>query len=129
MNAIDASRERPSGAGGQLAPLLAVVFVGFLVTGLALPVLPLYVHQGLGFGTFVVGLVAGSQFAVSLISRVWAGHYADTRGAKRTVIAGLVIAGAAGLLYLLSLRFRMAPVTSVTILLSGRALLGGAESF
>ena len=61
MNAIDASRERPSGAGGQLAPLLAVVFVGFLVTGLALPVLPLYVHQGLGFGTFFVGLVTGAS--------------------------------------------------------------------
>jgi quercetin dioxygenase-like cupin family protein len=28
-----------------------------------MPVLPLHVHQGLGLGTFVVGLVAGSQFA------------------------------------------------------------------
>ena len=35
----------------------------------------------------------------------------------------------AGLLYLLSLRFIGTPVTSVTILLLGRALLGGAESF
>jgi hypothetical protein len=28
------------------------------------------VHNGLGFSTFVVGLVAGSQFAASLISNV-----------------------------------------------------------
>jgi ketopantoate reductase len=37
------------------------------------------VRQGLGLGTFVVGLVAGSRFAASLGSRVWSGHYADSR--------------------------------------------------
>jgi transposase len=50
-------------------------------------VLPLHVHQGLGLSAFVVGLVTGSQFAASLISRVWSGHYADSRGASRGRIA------------------------------------------
>jgi MFS family permease len=112
-----------------LLPIMAVVLIAFLIIGLALPVLPLHVHQGLGFGTFVVGLVTGSQFAASLISRVWSGHYADTRGAKRAVVAGMLTAAASGLLYLLSLRFVGAPLVSVTILLLGRALLGAAESF
>ncbi|MBL6080313.1 arabinose transporter [Belnapia sp. T18] len=112
-----------------LMPIMVVVFVAFLVVGLALPVLPLYVHQGLGLGAFVVGLVAGTQFAASFVSRLWAGHYADSRGAKRAVIVGLLMAAASGLLYLLSLRFTYAPVASVSILLAGRALLGGAESF
>ena len=110
-------------------PIMGVVLVAFLVIGLALPVLPLHVHQGLGLSTFVVGLVTGSQFAASLISRVWSGHYADSRGAKRAVVVGLLTAVAAGLLYLLSLRFVGTPWLSVTILLFGRALLGGAESF
>jgi MFS family permease len=112
-----------------LLPIMGVVLVAFLVIGLALPVLPLHVHQGLGLSTFVVGLVAGSQFAASLISRVWSGHYADSRGAKRAVVVGLLTAAAAGLLYLLSLRFVGTPWLAVTILLFGRALLGGAESF
>src|SRR3954451_12055728 len=112
-----------------LLPIMAVALVGFWVIGLALPVLPLHVHQGLGLGTFVVGLVTGSQFAASLISRVWSGHYSDSRGAKRTVIAGLLMAVGAGLLYLVSLSFVGVPATSATILLLGRALLGGAESF
>jgi MFS family permease len=112
-----------------LLPIMVVVLIVFLIIGLALPVLPLHVHQGLGLGTFVVGLVAGSQFAASLFSRVWSGHYADSRGAKREVVAGLLTAAVAGLLYLLSLRFIGAPWLSVTILLLGRALLGGAESF
>jgi MFS family permease len=112
-----------------LLPVVVAVFVAYLVIGMAMPVLPLHVHQGLGFDTFVVGLVAGSQFAASLISRLWAGHLADSRGAKGAVVAGLVAAAGAGLLYLLSLRFTGTPVTSVTILLLGRGLLGGAESF
>ncbi|MGV7216508.1 arabinose transporter [Bradyrhizobium sp. UFLA05-112] len=112
-----------------LLPIMGVVFVAFLVIGFALPVLPLHVHDGLGFDSFVVGLVAGSQFAASLISRPWAGHYSDSRGAKRGVIAGLLAAAASGLLYLLSLGFSGAPLSSVTILFLGRGLLGGAESF
>ncbi|HTS53105.1 MAG TPA: arabinose transporter [Burkholderiales bacterium] len=114
---------------GALLPIVAAVFIAYLVIGLAMPVLPLHVHQGLGLGTFVVGLVAGSQFAASLISRFWAGHHADSRGAKHAVATGLVVAVLAGLLYLLSLRFVSQPEMSVAILLLGRALLGGAESF
>ncbi|HEV2160224.1 arabinose transporter [Bradyrhizobium sp.] len=112
-----------------LLPIMAAVFLAFLVIGVAMPVLPLHVHDGLGFSTFVVGLVAGSQFAASLVSRPWAGHFSDRRGAKRAVIAGLVAAAASGLLYLLSLDFTEAPLASVTILLLGRGLLGAAESF
>src|SRR3954454_20169656 len=112
-----------------LLPIMGVVLVAFLVIGLALPVLPLHVHQGLGFSTFVVGLVTGSQFAASLISRVWSGHYADRRGAKRAVVLGLLTAAVGGLLYLASLGFASAPSISVAILLVGRAVLGAAESF
>jgi MFS family permease len=108
---------------------MAAVFIAFLVIGIALPVLPLHVHRGLGFGTFLVGLVAGSQFAVAIVSRVWAGRRADASGPKHAVIAGLMIAAGAGLLYLLSLYFVAAPAISVTILLIGRALLGVGESF
>jgi MFS family permease len=107
---------------------MAAVFVAFIVIGLAMPVLPLHVHQGLGLGTFLVGLVAGSQFAAAILSRVWAGRHADTRGPKHAVIAGLAIAAAAGLLYLVSLSVA-SPSVSVTILVLGRALLGVGESF
>ena len=118
-----------SAAITALLPLMAAVFVAYLVIGLAMPVLPLHVHQGLGFGTFVVGLVSGTQFSAALFSRVWAGQHADSRGAKHTVLTGLSVAVAAGLFYLISLRFVAKPEASVAILLVGRALLGGAESF
>src|SRR6059058_4789019 len=112
-----------------LLPIMGVVFMAFLIIGLAMPVLPLHVHEGLGLSTFVVGLVAGSQFAASLVSRVWAGRHADLRGAKHAVVAGLVASTGAGILYTLSLHFASAPAISVAILLLGRALLGAGESF
>jgi MFS family permease len=120
------SNRRPSAA---LLPVMAAVFIAFIVIGLAMPVLPLHVHQNLGLGTFVVGLVAGSQFAAAIASRVWAGRQSDTRGAKAAVTTGLLIASAAGLFYILSLKFANAPTSSVSILLLGRALLGVGESF
>jgi MFS family permease len=112
-----------------LLPIMIMVLVAFLVIGLALPVLPLHVHQDLGYGTFVVGLVTGSQFAASLFSRVWSGNVCDRRGPKYSVIFGLVAASAAGLLYLLSLWFTAHPIIALSVLLAGRAVLGGAESF
>jgi MFS family permease len=112
-----------------LLPIIAVLFIAYLVIGLAMPVLPLHVHHTLGLSTFIVGIVAGSQFAAALISRMWAGHYADRRGPKHAVVAGLLVTTAAGLFYLLSLPFIDEPQTSVAILLIGRALLGVGESF
>lgn len=112
-----------------VGPVISVVFIGFLIVGFAMPVLPLHVHDGLGMSSFVVGLVAGSQFVASLLSRVVAGQFSDSRGPKRAVAIGLIGATFSGGLYLLSLAFRETPVMSVGVLLVGRALLGAAESF
>ena len=119
----------PRSVAAALAPLMAAVFVVFLVTGVALPALPLHVHDRLGLGAFAVGLVGGSQFAASLVSRVWSGAYSDRRGAKRAVTLGLVMAACAGLIYLASLLFAGSPYVSAAILVAGRGLLGGGESF
>ncbi len=112
-----------------LMPVLTAVLIGFIIIGVALPVLPLHVKDDLGYGTFVIGWVAGTQFAASLISRVWAGGYSDRHGAKKGVMAGLIAATASGGLYLASFWLISIPAFSVTILLAGRAVLGGAESF
>lgn len=109
-------------------PIMIVVFVAFLVIGMALPVLPLHVHQVLGFGPSVVGLVAGGQFVAALLSRLWAGSVSDTRGPKLAVTLGLVAAAIGGIFYLISLRLLEQPVSSVSLLLVGRTLVGGAES-
>ncbi|MFL6967231.1 arabinose transporter [Pseudomonas alvandae] len=112
----------------RLLPLTLTVFIGFLTIGLQLPVLPLHVHDTLGMGTLVIGLVVGAQFAAALLSRAWAGNFADMRGGKRAVMAGLVTAAVSALVYLLSLAFVATPVLSVWLLLVGRVLLAVGES-
>ena len=112
-----------------LLPIMAVVAIAFVIIGLVLPVLPLHVHFGLGLSTFIVGIVTGSQFVASLLSRVWAGQFADRSGAKRAVIVGLLAAVVSGLLYLASLAVTGRPWVAVAVLLAGRAILGAAESF
>ena len=113
----------------ELLPLMAIVLVAFLVIGAALPVLPLFVRDILGFGPTMVGVVAGCQFAAALIARIWSGQAADRKGAKWAVMAGLAGAALAGLLYLCAFGLLGLPRVSIAILLAGRAVLGGAESF
>jgi MFS family permease len=108
---------------------MVVVLVAYLIIGLAMPVLPLYVHQELGLNTFLVGVAAGVEFAAALLSRFWSGRYADTRGARRAIVVGLLMGAAAGAFYLASLRFAHTPGAAIGILLVGRVFLGGAESF
>lgn len=115
--------------GLPLLVLMTLVFLVYLVIGMALPVLPLHVHQTLGMSTFIVGLVVGFQFAATLVSRIWAGTFADKNGAKRAILIGLFVAVLSGLFYLSSFYLSASPRGSILLLLVGRALLGGAESF
>jgi MFS family permease len=118
-----------STSAAVLLPVMSVILGVYVVMGMAMPVLPLYVHQGLGFGPFVVGLVSGTQFAAAMFSRLWAGQHADTKGPKRALVTGVLVAAASGLVYVLSFYFASEPRTSVGILLLGRAVLGLGESF
>jgi MFS family permease len=111
-----------------MLPITLAVFVGFLTIGLPLPVLPLHLHYTLGLSNVLVGVGVGGQFAASLLSRAPAGAFADTRGSKRGMIFGLLIAALSGLAYLASLAFVVTPAVSFAVLLLGRALLGCGES-
>jgi MFS family permease len=125
------TKEKPENcqaARSFLRPM-AAVFSVFLVTGAALPVIPRHIHSDLGFGVFVVGLVSGGQYVVALASRLWAGAVSDRRGPKFAVMTGLVMVAIAGAFYLLSWAVPNSPLLSVAILLVGRAVLSGAESF
>lgn len=88
-----------------LLPIVISVYIGFLIIGMQMPVLPLHLHGTLGQSTLVVGLVIGSQFVAALLSRSWAGNFADIHGAKRAMVIGLLVTAGSGILYLLSLLF------------------------
>ena len=112
-----------------LLPIMVIMLLSFATIGMALPALPLHVRDQLGMGPVAVGLISGSQFGASLLCRPWAGLFADRNGGKQAVVAGLIAAAVAGGLYLVSLQLVGSPMASAALLLIGRGVLGGAESF
>lgn len=111
----------------RLAPLCAAMFLGFLTVSLPLPALPLHVTGHLGFGTAVAGLAVGLQSLATLLTRPWSGRMVDGRGARTTLLRGLVLCSAAGLVTLASTAL-VQPAASLAILLAGRVVLGMGES-
>ena len=110
-------------------PALLCIAMVFLITGASLATLPLYISQDLGYGPSVVGFVAALQFIVALMSRVWAGRMADTKGPKAALIVSLAMTFAAGAFYLGSTALADTPPVALAVLMGARVLLGAAESF
>ena len=59
-------------------------------------VLPSVVHLQLGFNTVLAGLAVSAQYVATVLSRPQAGRMADSVGARRTVLSGLVACGISG---------------------------------
>ncbi|WP_413740552.1 MFS transporter [Sodalis sp. RH14] len=104
-------------------------FVNYLSIGLPLAVLPGYVHNHMGYSAFWAGLVISLQYLATLLSRPWAGRYADRVGPKRIVVLGLFGCLLSGVFYLLSLLGDALPVAALILLCAGRVILGIGQSF
>ncbi len=101
------------------AGIFAATMLALLAVGAVLPVLPHYVRGPLGGTDVVVGVVIGCYAVTGLFFRPFAGRIADTRGRRRTVVLGSLLAALAGLLYLVPL--------GVGGLIAARLILGAGE--
>ena len=90
---------KPRPALAAFAGIFVVTMLGLLAVGATLPVLPRYVKGPIGSTDLAVGIVSGAFAATGLAFRPLAGHLADARGRRLTVMAGAVLSAVAGLLY------------------------------
>ncbi len=109
-----------------LLPFSLIVFLGYSAIGIPLSTLPLQVHDVLGYGTTMVGVVIGLSAAVTLLTRQVAGGLSDRRGPKFAVLAGLGTAALTGVAYWLSTVLPSGP--GLAALLVGRLVLGLGDS-
>jgi MFS family permease len=105
--------------GLSFAGVFAATFCGLVAVGAVLPVLPRYIHGPLGSGDLAVGIVIGAYAVTGLLLRPVAGRFADTRGRKPTVLAGIALVALSGLLYL--------PSLGIAGLIAARLVLGAGE--
>lgn len=112
----------------RIISVVVFTFFCYLSIGLPLAVLPGYVHNHLGYSSFIAGLIISLQYFATLISRPQAGRYADLLGPKKVVLVGLLLCGASGLFSLLAVMFDASPLTRLILLAVGRVVLGVGES-
>ena len=108
--------------------IIATLFCGYLCVALPLPTLPLFIHDKLHFSTLIVGLVIGTQFLATVLTRGYAGRLTDQHGGKRSALQGAATCALGGLLYLVSATPTLSPPTSLIILILGRLAAGLGES-
>jgi len=112
----------------KLLPLDIAVFLVYLTVGAPLPVIPLFVHDQLGFDPFIVGIVIGAQAAATLLARPLAGGVSDRRGTKAAVIVGSLICAFAGIFYFAATLFASNQPASLAAVIAGRLVLGLGDS-
>ena len=112
----------------RLLPLDIAVFLVYLTVDAPLPVIPLFVHDRLGFDPLIVGIVIGAQAAATLLARPLAGGLADRRGTRAAVIVGALISALAGVFYFASTFLESSPMASLAAIIAGRLALGLGDS-
>src|SRR5579863_7177695 len=81
----------------RILPTSLQIFLCYFAIGLPMAVLPSVVHLRLHFNTVLAGLAISFQYVATVLSRPQAGRMADSVGARKTVLTGLVTCGLSGL--------------------------------
>jgi MFS family permease len=105
-----------------------LMFLGYLVIGLLLAILPSFVHLRLGLTPVWAGIVASAQYASTLLSRPRAGLMTDVIGPKATLLSGQAAFLVSGSLLLISALLQHRTALCISALLLSRVVLGYGES-
>ncbi|UVA78034.1 arabinose transporter [Pandoraea commovens] len=118
----------PANATALLVRFSLNVFLACLTIGMSLSVVPLFVHDTLGYHNVIVGFAVGVQSLATVLTRKFAGRTADQRGARVALMRGLVFVGLSGIALLATSLISAAAEPRLAVLTLARLLLGVGES-
>lgn len=112
----------------SLAKLGLTMFLTYLSVALALPVISVFVTQQLKLANWMGGLAVGISFLSTILSRHYAGYYADVKSSKKCTFLGIIIYMLAAAICAASAFGGLPILLAFAILIAGRLLLGFGES-
>jgi len=108
---------------------VAFTFIAYTSIGLSLAVLPVFIHQNLGFSAIVAGIVISLQYVTTFLCRMFAGNMVDKRGPKPAVTMGMAAFTISGIMLLFAWLLRDMPLISLGMLVVTRLITGIGEGF
>ncbi len=106
---------------------VSLTFIGYFIIGLSLAVLPIFIHQDLGFSATVAGLVISLQYLTTFMLRGYSGKIVDTKGPKQAVVMSMTGFTITGFVLILAYYFKFSPFICLGFLIVTRLLTGSAE--
>ena len=124
---MDATIDRSENISTSLISYIFFTFIGYFIIGLSLSVLPIFIHQGLGFSMLVAGIVISLQYVMTFVMRAYSGKIVDNKGPKPAVLASMLSFSVTGFILIAAFYFKFSPITSLIFLIFTRLLTGCAE--
>ncbi len=112
----------------SLAKLGIAIFLTYLSVAMALPVVSVFVKEVLNLPNWLGGVAVGVSFVATILSRKYAGDFADTKSSKKCFMIGFFFYMVAALVCMAASITGLSASVSFTILIVGRLLLGIGES-
>jgi len=104
------------------------MLITYLSVAMALPIVPIFVKESLHLPNWLGGAAVGISFVSTILSRKYAGTFADTKSSKKCFMLGFLLYVLAAFICLIASLKTFGVSTAFIILIVGRLILGFGES-
>ncbi len=111
----------------QISGYVFLTFIGYLIIGYSLAVLPVFIHHDLGYSAIVAGFVISIQYLATFLFRGVAGGIVDKKGPKPAVMLSMISFIISGIFMITAGYFEANHHLSLAILIITRLITGVAE--